>query len=157
MSQNDLTMTLSLTKPASAVFDAINDVKAWWCNEFEGSSTNPGDEFDVRFGNVHYSRQRVIEMIPNKEIVWLVTASELSFLEDKTEWNNTRIEFDIVEGNNKTEIHFTHHGLTPALQCFKDCTNGWNQFLLHSLVDLIETGKGDPDILNAEVREKTFS
>ena len=87
-------------------------------------------------------------------MTWLVTTSRLSFLKNHGEWTGTTITFDITEKAGKTEIRFTHHGLTPQIECYKDCKNGWTQFLEHSLIDYINTGKGNPNVLNKEVAEK---
>ena len=144
MSQEDFTTTLVVNQSAEAVFSAINDIRAWWSEDFKGQSEKQGDEYEVRFADMHYSKQKLTEVIPNKKVVWLVTDSYLSFLDDKTEWTNTRMEFDITEKDGKTEIRFTHFGLIPESECYQDCFKGWNYFLHHSLLNLITTGKGQP-------------
>ena len=154
MDSTDFTLTLTTDKTPAEAFAAINNVKAWWNEDFSGASQKLNDEFDVRFGDVHYSRQRLTEVIPNKKVTWLVTTSRLSFLKNHGEWTGTAITFEITEKNGKTEIRFTHHGLTPQIECYKDCKNGWTQFLEHSLIDYINTGKGNPNVLNKEVAEK---
>jgi hypothetical protein len=59
------------------------------------------------------------------------------------EWTSTECIFEIAKKGDKTEIRFTHVGLVPAFDCFKDCSNGWT-FYIGSLYNLITTGKGQP-------------
>ena len=63
----------------------------------EGSADKVGDEFTYRYKDIHYSKQRVTELIPGKKIVWLVTESNLNFIKDKQEWTGTKISFDITK------------------------------------------------------------
>jgi hypothetical protein len=88
-----------------------------------------GDEFSfLAGGGMHFCKQKLIELIPNKKIVWLVTESNLSFLENPKEWENTKLIFDISEKENKTKVTFTHKGLEPQIECYDGCSNAWTQY-----------------------------
>lgn len=145
MDNQDYSITISANISLNDAFNSINHVSKWWTENFEGHSQKLTDEFTVRFGNMHYSKQRIIEFIPEKKIVWLVTDSNLSWLKDKHEWTNTKISFEITNRDNKTQIKFTHIGLVPAIECFIDCSNAWSQYIHQSLLSLMTTGKGHPD------------
>lgn len=137
-------------------FNCINSVNKWWTENVEGGTKNLNDEFSVRFfEDVHYSKQRIVELIPNKKITWLVTESQLNFLEDKNEWDGTKIIFELVSlGDKFTRIEFTHLGLVPEIECYKDCSNAWTPYLQQSLFSLIETGKGQPTKRDAKLKVK---
>jgi hypothetical protein len=75
-----------------------------------------------------------------------VLESDLSFTEAKTEWNNTKITFEISKKDGKTEVHFTHLGLVPAHECYNTCSNAWGMLINGSLRQLIITGKAQPNL-----------
>ena len=150
----DLTITLQFDQSPGEVFNAVNNVTKWWIEEIKGHSSKLNDEFSVQFFvDVHYSKQKLVEFVPDKKVVWLITDSKLYFLKNKQEWTNTKVVFDISQHDNKTILQFTHIGLTPAIECYKDCTNGWNQYI-GSLYKLITTGKGEPEKMVEQTQQQ---
>jgi hypothetical protein len=93
---------------------------------------------------MHYSKQKLVEVVPGQKIVWLVTDSQLNWLKNKDEWTNTRVIFGITLEGDKTKLSFTHTGLTPAVECYDGCSNAWQQYVCSSLFRLITTGEGMP-------------
>ena len=125
----NFTATIEVANSPIAIFNHINNVSNWWAKkefkgEFEGQSTKLNDEFVVRFGDVHYSKQKLVEIIPNTKVVWLVTDSQLNWLKNKTEWTNTKMIFEITTHGDKTILHFTHEGLVPKQECYIQCEKG---------------------------------
>lgn len=140
----DYSATLLVDQTPKEAYDAINDVRAWWTENLEGNTEQLNDEFTVYFGEVHVSTQRLVEVVPNKKMVWLVTMSKLNFTKKEDEWTGTKIVFDIAEKNGKTQVVFTHMGLVPEYECYNACSNAWSEYLQGSLLKLITTGKGEP-------------
>lgn len=142
MSTSNYTTTIVVDKTPKEVFTAINNVRGWWQGEIEGSTDKLNEEFAYRMEDMHYSKQKVVEIIPNEKVMWLVTESQLNFIDDKSEWTRTKIVFDISEVNKKTQLRFTHIGLLPEVECYDDCSNAWGALIQKSLFSLITTGKG---------------
>ena len=146
MTTSNFTLTLLTERPMEEVFQAVNNVRDWWsgyyAEEFEGNAEKLNDEFSFRAGGgAHYSKQKLIEVIPNKKVVWLITESELSFLEKKDEWTGTKVIFEISKKGDKTQLVFTHEGLAPEVECYDACAPAWTQYLRNKLLPLINTGK----------------
>ena len=146
----DFSITITVDQSPAAAFTAINNVRAWWSENIEGNTNKPGDEFTYHHQDIHYCQVKLVEMIPDKEIAWLVKYNYFKFTKDKSEWTGTKISFDISGQDGKADIRFTHHGLTPALECYDICSNAWTQYIGKSLLDLITTGQGQPNSKECE-------
>jgi hypothetical protein len=139
---NDFNTSFVVDQSPEEVFEAINNVRGWWGEDVEGSHASVGDEFTYRVQDVHYSKLRVIERIPNEKVVWLVLENHMNHVEDQTEWVGTTISFDIAEKGDQTEVRFAHLGLLPQFECFGVCSNAWGSLMGSSLPSLIATGTG---------------
>jgi hypothetical protein len=148
--------TIETTKSPQVVFNAINDVTNWWSKDFEGNSTKLNDEFIINHPNQHYSKQKLIQVVPSKKIVWLVTESKLNWLKNNTEeWTNTQMIFEISTKDDKTILHFTHDGLTPEKECYAMCEKGWNMIIKDWLFHLIIVGTPSKEMDKAaEIRNQ---
>jgi Activator of Hsp90 ATPase homolog 1-like protein len=140
---SDFTTTILVDQTPQEAFNAINNVRGWWTGEpgAEGNTDKLGDEFTYRYKDIHYSKQKITELIPGKRIVWLVTDSKLNFTRDKSEWTGTKISFEIAGRGDKTEIRFTHIGLAPDIECYSDCSNAWSSYINSSLQNFITKDK----------------
>ena len=154
MNNKDFNIYFLVDQSPKEVFDAVNNVRGWWSEALEGNSEKLLDEFSYRHGTSHYSKHKIVEMIPNEKVVWLTLESNLTFVEKKDEWNGTFMIFEINKQGDKTKLDITHQGLVPAFQCFDSCSKGWTYYLQNSLLPLITTGKGKPDpIVNNQQKE----
>lgn len=142
MQNNHFTTTILVEQSPAEVYNTILNVRAWWSGlydeSFDGSSERLGDEFSfLAGGGVHYTKQKLVELVPNKKVVWLVTEANLSFVDKTDEWNDTRISFGISEESGKTKIVFTHIGLVPEFECYNSCAPAWTQYIQQQLTAAI--------------------
>jgi hypothetical protein len=133
------TATIEVAKPPQHVFDCILNVSKWWGGkDFEGRTRLLNDEFIIQHGNVHFSKQRMIEVDRGRRVVWLITESTLAWLEgDKDEWTNTRLVLEVAPKGDGTVLRFTHEGLVPEQECYSRCSAGWSVVIYDYLRNFI--------------------
>jgi uncharacterized protein YndB with AHSA1/START domain len=134
---------IEIPKSAAEVFQCITEgVPKWWGGrDYSGCSIHLNDEFIVNHPGTHYSKQRLVEVIQDRKVVWLVEDSRLNWLKHQDEWTNTRMIFEITPNENSSILQFTHEGLVPEKECFARCSEGWSQVIRNWLVDFVVTGK----------------
>ena len=142
MKDRGFTTAFTVDQTPQEVFAAINNVRGWWTGKpgAEGSTDKLDDEFTYRYDDVHYSKQKVTELVPGKKVVWRIVDARLSFTKDQTEWKGTEVIFEIAKKGGRTEVCFTHAGLVPAFECFDACSNAWGSYVNNSLFSLITRG-----------------
>mgnify|MGYP001552947036 CR=1 FL=1 len=144
MKNEDFTATIEVSKSPQIVFRSItSDVAKWWGGkDLEGKSIHLNDEFIINHPGAHYSKQKLVEVVHGKKIVWLVTDSTLYWLKkDQHEWANTRMRGEITTRGDKTVLHFTHEGLVPEKECHAMCEQGWNTVIKDYLFNFISYDK----------------
>jgi uncharacterized protein YndB with AHSA1/START domain len=135
----DYRTTLHIRADADAVFDAVtttDGLGSWWTRATGSGET--GGELRFFFSVPEPCVMRVDRADRPGRVEWTVT--DCAFL---PEWVGTRPTFTIVAGDERTTVHFRHHGLNSALGCIEMCTDGWNTHLA-SLVRHLEDGAGSP-------------
>jgi len=145
MATPDFTTTLLVQQAPEEVFNAIANVRGWWSENIEGGTEKLNDEFTYSYKDVHVCKMKLIEVIPNKKVAWLVVDNYFNFTKDKSEWKGTTVRFEISEKDNTTQLCFTHQGLVPEYECFDICSNAWSHYIQQSLRSLITTGNGQPN------------
>jgi len=141
----DFTTTLLVDQTPREVFKGILNVRGWWSEEIEGGTSKLNDEFTYHYEDVHRSKMKLIEVVPNKKVVWLVMENYFKFTKEKSEWTGNKIIFEITEKDNKTQLRFTQAGLVPGYECYDICQDAWTTYIQKSLRNLITTGKGQPN------------
>ena len=145
MNANNYTTSFTVDQSPDEVFNAINNVRAWWSGDIDGHTDRLDAEFRYRYKDVHDTTQRITEWVPGTRVVWHVVDSHLNFVKDRSEWNGTDIVFEIERSEGKTEVRFTHVGLVPAFECYDGCSGAWGFYINDSLRRLIATGQGQPN------------
>ncbi|MDX2003211.1 MAG: SRPBCC domain-containing protein [Chitinophagales bacterium] len=134
MENNDFSYRFETGQTAEAIFPKLLDARYWWsgihAEVHKGASQELGDEFTFEAGDgAHYSKQKLVELIPNEKITWSVIDSKLTFLDDTSEWTGTQFGFELSNSKGNTIIIFTHYGLLPQVECYNTCSNAWIQYL----------------------------
>lgn len=145
-SVENYTHVMEVNATADKVYHALtHEIPLWWTEMFEGSSSQVGGVFTIRFGDQIHKTMRIKKLTDNAEIVWLVEDSLIALpeLKNQTEWIGTTIVWEIEQKNTITQVKLTHIGLNPDIECYEICAGGWQQFL-GSLKKFLETGSGTP-------------
>jgi len=142
MEKNDFSSSISAHISADEAIKKISNIPGWWGVTFTGSAEKLNDEFIIKMSGDSFFNFTVTELIPGKRMVWLVTDCNMPWYNDKKEWTNTKLIFDLVEDDGVTTLKFTHEGLTPDAECYKDCEPGWTHWIKTSLFSYFTTGEG---------------
>ena len=158
MSEENYTTTLSVDQSPAEVFAAINNVRGWWSELIEGDTDRPGAVVYYHHKDLHRCTFKITEFEPGRKVVWHVLQNYFPFVQEVTEWTGTDIVFEIAQKGDGTELRFTHIGLAPHFECYDVCSDGWDTYIKSSLLNLITTGQGQPNIGEAITEsEKTLS
>ena len=159
MESKNYSTFIIVNQPPHVVFNCIKEVTKWWSKDFEGNSSQLNDEFIIHHPDQHYSKQKLVEVFTGKKIVWLVTNSKLYWLQnDKDEWTNSKMVFELRPEGDKTMLHFTHEGLLPGMKCYSMCEKGWTMIINSWLLHFITHGTESPEMTKAvEIRNKIFN
>lgn len=158
MSHTDyLTATMSVDRTPEAVFAAITNVRGWWSENIIGDTAALHDEFvftdDSSYPGetarenrgIRFCRFQITEVVPGERMVWHVVDADITFIDDRDEWTDTTVIFDITATSEGAILRFVHEGLTAAeSECFEACSAGWTFYVTQSLPRLITSGTGQP-------------
>ena len=72
METPDFNTTIIVDQSPEVAFKAINNVRGWWSEEIEGNTEKLNDEFIYHYEDIHRCTIRLIEVVPNRKVVWYV-------------------------------------------------------------------------------------
>src|SRR6185312_2573343 len=103
------TVEMEITKSPNDVFNHLINLKKWWPEDFEGEDIKLNSEFVFSTGDSHYSKNKVIEFVPGKKLVWLATESMRKT--DNFQWTGTKMIFELTPKGVNTLLKFTYDGV----------------------------------------------
>lgn len=154
MEKKDFSVTAHFSESPAQVYESINQVNKWWSESIDGITDRAGEEFLYHYKDVHTCQMKILEMQPNKKVVWLVLNNHFKFTSNHSEWKGDRIVFEIEEEDNGTKLTFTQQGLNADCECYNVCHDAWTGYINGSLSELIRTGKGRPNPLDGGLNEE---
>jgi hypothetical protein len=103
------TVSIDLEKPTNEVFSKLINLSAWWPEDYEGDSLKLNDEFVLKTEDSHFSRNRVIDFVPEKKFGWITLESFRK--SDNYDWSGTKMIFELKPKNEGTILIFTYDGV----------------------------------------------
>jgi len=100
---------IELAKSPNNVFNHLINLRNWWPEDFEGEDIKLNSEFTFTTGDSHYSKNKVIEFLPNKKVVWLTIESIRKT--DNFDWTGTKMIFELTAKGDNTIVKFTYDGV----------------------------------------------
>jgi hypothetical protein len=142
MLQTSFHLDITVSGTAKIAHQHIADVPRWWARDFQGSAQALGDIFTVRFGTTWVTFR--VSALTDHAVTWTVQDCFLPWLKNRQEWTGTTVEWVIVPIDDGCEIQFTHVGLTPEVECYGGCAEGWTRYVTTSLPNLFKGLPGVP-------------
>jgi uncharacterized protein YndB with AHSA1/START domain len=133
---------IAIEAPYRHVFEALTSFEGlvgWWASSATGS-LSPGTQFELGFAGLEETITWEVEALAAPySVAW--TCLSHTGLPD---WDGTKIVFELSAHETElTVVKFRHIGLVPELDCYGQCSAGWEHFL-SSLKSFAERGQGTP-------------
>ena len=132
MSIKDYEHTINVKATPDRIFDAITKEMSSWWTEMTSVVDSIGDKTTAKFEDGTTWSFEVTSLEKNKLIEFYCYEANhihpVTTPEMRSEWEDTTLRFEIVPGGAETDIHFTHIGLTPVVNCYDICRTGWDHF-----------------------------
>lgn len=134
----DIMHRLGVKASPRAVYDSLatcERLAGWWTSDTTGKE-EVGGVIHFQFGGRGGFDMKVLELEPEKRVVWEV-------IQGPPDWVGTRVIWDLTPEGDGTTIRFKHQGWREQVDFMGHCSMKWGTFLM-SLKQLHEAGKGAP-------------
>ena len=131
-------------------FQAIaTQMDKWWTSTIEGGLERVGDKVTARFPpDYGYWTFKALVLRKSSRLEMICVDAhhrvEGQPEEIDQEWLGTKILWELEVVGDETEITMTHDGLTPKLNCWGICLDGWNHFFKFSLKAYLDGAEPSP-------------
>ncbi len=125
----------SPTKDVYKALTTIDGLAGWWTVTTSGDS-KVGGKIHFQFGDRGAFDMRVLELVPNKRVLWEV-------VDGPAEWVGTKVSFNLTQEGEQTTVMFKHMDWAAPVEFMHHCSTKWATFLM-SMKAMVETGKGAP-------------
>ena len=144
---NSYSKRFEFSATVEEVYKAITTeegIKSWWTVDCD-ISTEIGGIHSFRFEQLLFNSMKIVDLIPNEKVHW-------TCIDGWNEWIGTDVIFSLqASKTGKTTVEFQHIGLTPSLSCYKMCSKGWEDTLLH-LKQYVENGETNAHVPKTGVK-----
>ena len=134
----DILHKVGIKSPTNDVYKALTTregLSDWWTTSTRAED-RAGDVLQFRFGDRGGFDMKVLELDPDRRVLWQV-------VEGPEEWIGTKVDWELREEGEWTLVFFKHQGWKEPVEFMHHCSTKWGTFLV-SLKSLLETGKGAP-------------
>lgn len=147
---NHYVASIETSASPEACFEAIaKRMSKWWTKTTEGELNKVGDRvkvvFPPDFGHWTFEARRM-EPGVGIEMVCIDAHHRVEGQPEAIdqEWLGTTVVWQFTTVGSKTRVTLTHRGLTPQLNCWGICLDGWNYFFKRSLGDFLAGKPASP-------------
>jgi uncharacterized protein YndB with AHSA1/START domain len=138
----DIFQHFPIKAPARRVFEAVSTpagLDSWWTlNSARGS--DEGAEYTLGFGPGYDWLATVTRQIPDSEF-------EIEFTQADSDWQGTRLGFQLEERDGATEVRFHHTGWPKSNDHYRVSCYCWSMYL-RLLKRYVERG----EVVDYEIR-----
>jgi uncharacterized protein YndB with AHSA1/START domain len=113
----------------------LDGLSSWWTSDTQGRP-EIGGVIKFRFGDRGFFDMKVLELEPEKRVMWEV-------VDGPKEWIGTKVIWDLSPEGAGTTIRFKQQGWREPVDFMHHCSTKWASSLF-SLKAQLENGKGSP-------------